>query len=100
MHNSFTFLGQPLKLFKAQYENGNTALVANTSDGLPFMTISVNLKPLDKNLVAVKDYSENEGILQTLIDAGAIETTGQIIYSGFVACPVVRVSPKIPEAAK
>ncbi len=39
---------------------------------------------------AIKNYSENQGILDSLIAAGIVENTGKIANSGFVEIPIVR----------
>ena len=56
----------------------------------PLFTATVNLppEPLQPNEVIIKNYSENEGMLDALVDAGIVKTTGRIIQSGFVTCHV------------
>ena len=93
MHNSFTFLGNRLYLKKARYQNNNTALVAADEDGVPFITVSVNVSPLPPDRAAIKNYSENEGVFEALIAAGLVTDTGETIRSGFVTCPVARFNP-------
>lgn len=47
-------------------------------------------------LTAIKDYSENEGMLQVLIDAGIVEDTGHRYVGGHnVEFPIVRVLKRI-----
>ena len=58
-----------------QYGNGRTAIsLMDAADGSPIATASVNLpdEPLKDKEVAIKDYSENEGMLDALMDAGVI----------------------------
>ena len=49
---------------------------------------------LGDHVVCVKDYSEGEGNLRTLVDAGIVETPYRYIPSGFVTLPVCRLTPK------
>lgn len=57
-------------------------------DHLPFATCTVSLKNLEKNEVAIKDYSENEGVLQLLITEGIIEKPHRYVNSDYVKIPV------------
>lgn len=59
-------------------------------------TVYIQGKPPAENYVWIKDYSENEGILQALIDAKVVEPTGIHTTTGFVTVPLVRllISPK------
>lgn len=64
----------------------------------PMMKVTVNPDMvLDKGLVAIKDYSENEGILQVMVDAGLIEDTGEIIEMGYVSVNVCKLLFNLPE---
>ena len=40
---------------------------------------------------AIKDYSENEGMLAVLVNAGIVEDTGERFAAGHVEFPIVRV---------
>lgn len=46
---------------------------------------------LPENRVVVKDYSENEGMLDALVEAGGVEDTGQWASFGYVTAPIARV---------
>jgi len=54
-------------------------------------TINVAKSLGDPNLVAIKDYSESEGVYDALIQAGIIEYTGKSIPSGWVMAPICRI---------
>lgn len=92
-----TFRGQRLLLERLAYKNGRVALalvVASGRDkGEPYATATVNIPevPLADNEAIVKDYSENAGMLEALIEAGIVEDTGRFVQSGFVQAPIVRV---------
>lgn len=82
--NSYTTInhkGHLLDLEFEKYENGRTA-ISLSFNGEPYMTASVNLPEyeLAENEVFIKNYSENEGILMTLILAGIISPN----YKSFV----------------
>lgn len=49
---------------------------------------------LGDHAVCVKDYSEGDGNLRTLLGAGIVETPYRYIPSGFVELPVCRLTPK------
>jgi len=85
------FLGCKCIITKEKYCNGRTALgLTEVDTGEPFATATVNLPEINlaQNEIAIKNYSENEGILQVLIDAGVIGKPKYEIQSGFVSIPV------------
>jgi hypothetical protein len=43
------------------------------------------------NETAIKDYSENTGVLDVLLEAGIVELTGKVAHSGFAEFPIVRI---------
>jgi len=74
MTNVVKFLGEELTPVIGEYANGQTSIQLIDQDGMPFMTASVaHDVNIDDDCVIIKNYSENEGILQALIDAGIIE---------------------------
>ena len=60
--------------------------------GVPILTASVNLPDVpildNPNLVAIKDYSENTGVLGALIQAGIVGEPVLTARSGFVDIPI------------
>ena len=73
--------------------NGNVAIAASdTEDGSPVGVLTVNTyEELPEDVVAVKDYSENEGVLQSLIDNGVVDEPEDWIQTGFIKVPVCRI---------
>jgi hypothetical protein len=68
------FMGEELTPIIGQYVNGQTAIRLVDQDGHPFMTASVaHDVNIDDDCVIIKNYSENEGILEALIEAEIIE---------------------------
>jgi hypothetical protein len=83
-----------LKLQFAKYSNGQTAIkLIDITDGMPFATATVCVEDdlVKEGEVAIKDYSENEGMLDTLIDADVIEHPHAFIQSGWVKIPVCKL---------
>lgn len=59
----------------------------------PWTTATVNIEGLQGDEVAIKNYSENEGLLDTLMELGVIEPPHRRVPSGFVMidiCNMVR----------
>ncbi len=77
---------------QASYDNGRIALRLVDEEG-PVATATVNLpeEPLAADEVAIKTYSENEGMLESLLDAGIVEDTGRKAWAGRVQVPICRV---------
>ena len=61
--------------------------------GEPVLTASVCIPgyPFKSGETAIKDYSENEGILDILVQAKIIELTGKSVNSGYCTLPIVRI---------
>lgn len=85
------------ELKRLQYNNRRTALqlVAwedqdDVYEGDLIATCTVNIPEIDleESEVIIKDYSENEGMLNSLLDANVVKLTGKSIQTGFVTCPV------------
>jgi len=55
---------------------------------------TVNIPQLITGELAIKDYSENEGMLDALIAAGIVEPPHRYYPSGFVKIPIVEVAEK------
>ena len=90
------------RLYIAHYSDGNTALsMYDTEDGSAIACVSINLVDDDGNvepelledraLIYLKDYSENEGMLDLLIEEGIVERTGRYRQSGYIEAPLVRI---------
>ena len=86
------------RLYLASYSDGNTALsMYDTEDGSAIACVSLNLVPVepelldDRALIYLKDYSENEGMLDLLIDEGIVERPGRYRQSGYIEAPLVRI---------
>lgn len=76
-----------------QYRNGRTQIEILDADdfGAPIMVATVNLDnvPLEEGEIIIKDYSENEGVLDFLVQNGIVSRPKRWISTGWVTCPVV-----------
>jgi len=77
-------------------ENGRKAIVLRDSEtGEPVATATVNLADvrIPDNCVFVKDYSENEGMLDTLYNHGIVESGAIVeVKSGYVFISAYRLT--------
>lgn len=79
---------------------GATALqLVEKSTGAPYATATVNVPgaALAADEVLVKDYSENEGMLEALVRAGVVEDTGRRVGIGYVEAVVARLLVVVEE---
>lgn len=69
------------KLRFRKYQNGRTAIeLVDAINGEPIAMATVNIPEcaLEEDEVIIKNYSENEGMLDALIGAGIIERTNKV----------------------
>lgn len=77
-----------------QYGNGRTAIQLidkKDRDLVAVATVNMENDPLEADEVFIKDYSENEGMLQALINAGIVKDTGERVASGWVMIPKAKL---------
>lgn len=80
-----------VKLVWLNYANNNTAIQAVDTEG-PVAVLTVNPGfSVPETQVVIKDYSENQGALRSLIDAGVIGEPISFIESGWVTLPVCKI---------
>lgn len=92
-----------VNLFRAKYRDAvQTAIVALTPDGQPYMRLTSALDwefvklarilhiDLDEHVV-IKNYSENEGVLQALIDAKVVSEPVLVYTQGHVEFPICKL---------
>jgi hypothetical protein len=75
---------------KGRYGNGRPALILNDAhSGEQVAVATVNLPDVaaGRNEVFIKDYSENEGMLKALVEAGVVAATGRMVRTGFAEIP-------------
>ena len=80
-----------------RYRNGRLALeLIDAEDGCPVMTATVNLPEvkLEENEIIIKNYSENEGVLEFLIENKITSNPVRCVNNGFVDFPIVKIINK------
>mgnify|MGYP003143576634 FL=1 len=81
------FRDENIHLNFGRYKDTNLiSLQAVDDDNFPYMVISFNFpfKTKKKNLIAVKNWSENKGIEQVLLDNKIITNKHDTVNSGYV----------------
>ena len=83
-------------LIGSRYPNNRLALLLRDTDtGEPIGMLTRNLpnNPLRSDEVILKNYSENEGCVEALIEAGIVEKAHRWVMSGYMQLPVCRLTP-------
>lgn len=88
------FLNTVCEVEITRAKNNTRIQLYSYEDGFrePFATASCNVDGLKKDEVAIKDYSENEGMLRALMSAGIVYPPHKTIISGFAILPIVRLT--------
>jgi hypothetical protein len=76
------------------YGNGNVAIkLIDALDGdiVAVATVNIPNEELDEGEVIIKDYAENSGVLNSLLDANIITPPHRFIKTGYVQCPVCKL---------
>jgi hypothetical protein len=76
-----------------RYNNGRIGIIL-LHKGEDWAVASVNLvaERMEDDEVAIKDYSENEGMLDALIAAGVVQAPHRFADSGYVRIPICRLA--------
>lgn len=82
----------PVRIERHAYKDGSPALQVWDEDG-PLATATVYLlgQPASDGCVWIKDWSENEGMLDSLTALGVIEPTGRTTQAGFATAHEARL---------
>jgi len=85
--------GHTLELELTRYANGRVALQLWSAEGMPYARPSVNLPEVKmaNDEVAIKDFDENQGLLDALVKAGVLEPTERFARSGYCQYPICRL---------
>lgn len=95
------FQGRTYRVRQGRYPHGGATWLQLINDGEePVATATVNLpeQRISAEEALVKSWSENEGMLESLVAAGIVEDTGRTVPSGFVRANLVRVRSCAPQA--
>jgi len=76
-----------------RYGTSNPAVrLLDVEDGMPVAVATLNVDGLELDEVAIKNYSENEGVYDALLEAGVIFPKHREISTGYVTVPVCRLT--------
>lgn len=97
MAKNFQFNENRLRI--GMYPNGRTSLVQIAEDGEMDAILSVNMPGINlaSDEICIKNYSENEGALGDLIEAGVVSKPNYYVESGFVKIPVCKLLKEPPK---
>lgn len=75
-----------------KYHNGNKVIrLVDAEDGMPVAVATTNVEGLQPDEIAIKNYSENEGMYKTLVKAGVISPMHKEIKQGWVRIPICKL---------
>lgn len=80
------------KVHRARYGNGRVALTLDeigTYDPIAVVTVNLPDVPLEEGEIIIKNWSENEGILKAMFNAGWISESKRQVKTGFVKADIV-----------
>lgn len=92
------FIGYECQVKVSRYAHGLTpCLSLIDSEGMPVATATVNVSNLQlpPDCVVIKNYSENEGILEALIAAEIVKPTGQTVPVGHCIGHICQLTSKM-----
>jgi hypothetical protein len=77
----------------SRYSNGQHRMeFIDSEDGLPVLVASSSIdESLESDQIAIKDYSENEGVLKFLMEKGIVSSPLKYFNSGFVRIPLCKL---------
>jgi len=78
----------------AGFDDNFRIILESAEDGMPVATASTWTDKLERGEFAIKDYSENEGMLDCLVEAQIVECPHRRVQSGFVELPIVKLKSK------
>ncbi len=87
---TFKINNQEVRVNIEQYHNGRKAIelvcVGGEDDGVPYTVATMNVPhaPIKDDQVLIKDYGENQGVLQALVDNGIVTDSEWTMEYGFV----------------
>ena len=91
--NKFKYDGEDLFLEFQKYADGmGTAITIVDENEQPYSVLTINMPnvQLESNEFIIKNYSENEGMADTVFATGWFEDTGKKVRAGFALVPIWR----------
>jgi hypothetical protein len=82
------------KLYTDRYVNGQLAVFVHEYSGEPLAELSImeDSVELAPNEFILKEYSENEEVVQEYIDANIISTVNRLVLVGSYLCPICQIT--------
>jgi len=91
--NTITFQGFVCVVFSGKYSNGNTRLQLWSEEEGPIATATIDLgEKLPKDQAYIKDYSENDGMLDTLIESGIVARVLDYKMLEYISVPLCKLN--------
>lgn len=94
-----------LKYFKGtvylkfgRYDNGRIAIILMSADDhstVAKVTVNFPYTPLEPDEIIVKNYGENEGVLEFLEANNLVDKVSRLADNGAVICPIVKLNKEI-----
>jgi|APSaa5957512576_1039674.scaffolds.fasta_scaffold12820_6 hypothetical protein len=82
-----------------EYSNGRIAIELVDPEPIAVATVNLPDVVLKDDEVIIKDYSENEGVLDALVEAGYVSKPIDWVRTGFVTCPICKLLKKDQEVS-
>lgn len=79
---------------KDRYVNGRAKIDLHDSvSGVPITTATINIPefPLEDDEVIIKNYFENKGMVDALVEHRIAKRTGRICVHQYVVAPIVKI---------
>lgn len=95
---SLNFIGYECQVKVSRYAHGLTPCLSLVdAEGMPIATATINVPNLQlpADYVVIKNYSENEGILEALIAAEIVHPTGQTVPIGHCIGYICQLAPEV-----
>ena len=94
MKFSGTYGEYEIDIKMSKYTNGQHRMeFIDSKDGFSVLVSSVAIdESLESDQIAIKDYSENEGVLKFLMEKGIVSSPLKYFNSGFVSIPICKIN--------
>lgn len=96
VHIRTPYINEEVELKTGRYGNGSTAIQGFSLNGLPVFKATVAVDELpDKGCVFLKGWSENEGLIEALVEAGIVALTGRFVLTGYCKAVEARILKRL-----
>lgn len=97
LHCKTKYICQDVGFNTGNYSNGRLAITihdADTFEPLAKVTVNAPEEVIEKDEIIVKNYSENEGMDEWLLEENLVEKDFRNVSVGFALCPVFKLTDK------